>query len=121
LAAAALGVRSVSIRERDIVFRTDRPGDVVTALRAGAPPERSGEAPSVIALPPKSNEELAEVYFRPPAAYLEPETLLAVLRRRLCAHSGPEPVPPAPARQAAAPTRAAGASVRRSRYGPHDH
>jgi transcription-repair coupling factor (superfamily II helicase) len=96
LAAASLGVRSVSIRERDIVFRTDRPADTAAALRAGSPAERSGGAPSVVVLPPKSHEELAEVYFRPPPAYLEPETLLAVLRRRLCGLGGPDPAPPEP-------------------------
>ena len=29
-------------------------------------------------------DTLAEVYFRPPEKYLEPETLLGVLRKRLC-------------------------------------
>jgi transcription-repair coupling factor (superfamily II helicase) len=90
LAAAAAGVRSISIRERDVVFRTDRPDEVTAALRSAGP-----EAGTITPLAPKSNEELAEVYFRPPPAYLEPETLLAVLRRRLCGTGSPEvPIPP---------------------------
>lgn len=36
-------------------------------------------------LPPKSTDSIAEVYYRPPAPYMEPETLLAVMRKRLCA------------------------------------
>jgi hypothetical protein len=37
----------------------------------------------VTMLPSKHAGELAEVYFRPPEKYLEPETLLNVLRKRL--------------------------------------
>jgi hypothetical protein len=42
-------------------------------------------------LPPPSGERLHEVYFRPPANAMEPETLLAVLRRRLGISAGNPP------------------------------
>jgi transcription-repair coupling factor (superfamily II helicase) len=122
LAAAALGVRSISIRERDVVFRTDRPLEVVAALEATSTSRAAGHsgAPSVVALPPKSNEELAEVYFRPPTAYLEPETLLAVLRRRLCGPDAPEPAPPAPPVPPARPAPPSSPARSGGRYSPRD-
>src|SRR5437588_9113925 len=43
---------------------------------------RSG---AVRVLPPPSGEKLHEVYWRPPANYLDPETLVRVLRKRLAA------------------------------------
>ncbi len=101
VAAAGLGVRTISIRGQDVLFRTDSPRAVqerlVTEKEVNRP--RSGterksakgkDAPSfpaaaVRVLPPPTGEKLHEVYLRPPANYLEPETLLRVLRKRLTA------------------------------------
>jgi transcription-repair coupling factor (superfamily II helicase) len=106
--AAALGVRTVTIRGQDVLFRAEHPAPVAEKLRsseprpqrarAGAPgapgsaryylqqaqaSETATQQSTVRILPPPSGEKLHEVYFRPPANYLEPDTLLAVLRRRL--------------------------------------
>jgi transcription-repair coupling factor (superfamily II helicase) len=75
IACACLGVRSVSIRDRDVVFRTVAPASLVQRLR--------GARGTVVELPSKDPAEPAEVYYRPPASHLEPDTLLAILRKRL--------------------------------------
>ncbi|MBM4107369.1 MAG: transcription-repair coupling factor [Phycisphaerae bacterium] len=75
IACVGLGIRGITIRDRDVVFR-------VAATLAVAPRLRGG-AGSVVELPGKAPGEPAEVYFRPPPSHLEPETLLAILRRRL--------------------------------------
>ncbi len=81
VALAALGVKTCTIRERDVIFLAASGEKVakqlVSAGASGAP------GATVRSLPPKSEGSLAEVYFRPPEQYLEPDTLLAVLRRRL--------------------------------------
>ncbi len=77
LALAGLGVRTLTIREKDVIFRTPEPGVLALRLR--------GIQGTVTPLPPKSTDSIAEVYYRPPAPYMEPETLLAVMRKRLCA------------------------------------
>jgi transcription-repair coupling factor (superfamily II helicase) len=109
VAASKLGIKTITIREKDVIFRCER-GDVVAAkLKTPAGPapapaaatsvdmpysqrrklaQAAAAAPKetalhVVALPPKTPGDLAEVYFRPPEAYLEPETLLNVLRKRL--------------------------------------
>ncbi len=113
VAASKLGIKTITIREKDVIFRCER-GDVV-ADKLKAPiqtqaqvqaksPQPTADMPysqrrklaqqaaassvrdtavHVVALPPKTPQDLAEVYFRPPEAYLEPETLLRVLRKRL--------------------------------------
>ena len=115
LAASALGVRSITIRGPDALFRTDNPAAVVAALSTTPERERGdsaggmgaalgghggssrsnralphGRAPekpqfSVRSLPPPTGESLHEVYFRPPPEYLKPDTLVTVLRHRLSA------------------------------------
>jgi transcription-repair coupling factor (superfamily II helicase) len=75
VAASAMTVRSISIRASDVVFRCETPDAV-----AGAMSQAKG---TVRALPPKSGDDLHEVYYRPPASYLEPATLLRILRTRL--------------------------------------
>src|SRR5690606_8866165 len=74
-AASRLEVRSIAVREKDVVIRTHDPGAVVTRLR-----EAKG---TVRLLPPKPGEDSAEVYYRPPENYLEPATLVNILRRHL--------------------------------------
>ena len=85
VAAAVLGVRSISVRGPDVLFRVAAPQLIVDRFQ--------GAAGTVVALPPPASAKAAdmpmcEVYFRPPENYLEPETLLAVLRRRLVAVEG---------------------------------
>jgi transcription-repair coupling factor (superfamily II helicase) len=127
VAAAGLGVRTITLRGSDVLFRTDNPGPLAERLRASGRPERRAESPPhrderragrpphrqpaadpnrfalagretrtapepeapVRVLPPPAGEKLHEVYLRVPPSYLEPETLLAVLRKRLGAGSAP--------------------------------
>jgi len=88
-AASRLEVRSIAVREKDVVFRTHDPGAVMARLR-----EARG---TVRLLPPKPGEDCAEVYYRPPENYLEPATLVNILRRHLV-----EPAPSQPAAHATA-------------------
>lgn len=84
---AGLGVRTLTIREKDLVFLASDPGPVATALRKTLP---AGDATGVRVLAPKEGEALSEVYLRPhPGALTDPALLLATLRRRL----GAEPTP----------------------------
>ncbi|MFG0260063.1 MAG: transcription-repair coupling factor [Phycisphaerales bacterium JB041] len=80
IAAAAIGVSTITVRDRDVVFRCARPEQVVARMR-----EARGE---VTALPPKTNDTMHEVYYRPPEQYMESETLGNVLRARLAAAGG---------------------------------
>jgi transcription-repair coupling factor (superfamily II helicase) len=75
IAALAMGIRSIALHEQDVIFRTRDAGPVVAALE--------GVQGSVRPITPRPGETMQEVYFRPPAAYLEGGTLLAVLRKRL--------------------------------------
>ena len=107
VAAAALGVKSITLRTPDVLFRTENPAGVAEQLRSVgradkpapartdaarfslARPKAPGEPElSVRVLPPPTGERLHEVYLRVPESYLEPETLLRVLRKRL---SSPSP------------------------------
>jgi transcription-repair coupling factor (superfamily II helicase) len=85
LSAGGLGVKTISIRGQDVLFRAEHPEDVAARLTAGPKPGRE----SVRTLPPPSGEKLHEVYWRMPESYLEPETLLRVLRKRLAAEPAP--------------------------------
>ncbi|UCD76663.1 MAG: transcription-repair coupling factor [Phycisphaerales bacterium] len=75
LAAAELGIATVSRHENDIIFKTTRPRDLEEQM-AGA----KGSL-RVVGQPDAAG--LSSVYFRPPKQYLEDDSLLAVLRRRL--------------------------------------
>ena len=79
IAAHALGVRSIALHEQDVVFRTERPAELMAAMH--------GVSGTVRPLSPKPGDKLTQVYFRPPASFLEPDTLLAVLRKRLSGES----------------------------------
>ncbi len=88
VALGALGVDTVTIRDRDVVFLMGDPGPLVKAL---TPVPRPGVRPpegSIRALPPKEPGLPSEVYFRPPENYMEPTTLLRVLRHRLGCGAG---------------------------------
>jgi len=75
LSAALLGVRAVLVREPDVVFRVADPAPLEACLRGAAGTVR------VIGTP--DGEGVVEVYYRPPSKYLERETLLRVLLKRL--------------------------------------
>ncbi len=84
VAAAGLSVRTVTRRGQDIVFLCPDPAPVVGALEG-----TQGTVRAVSAELAQTNarsmqgEPLAEVYWRPPASYLEPDSLARVLARRL--------------------------------------
>jgi transcription-repair coupling factor (superfamily II helicase) len=73
--AGAMAIRSVVRREQDIVFVTAAPAALEAAMR--------GVQGTLRLVGPGGGEGIAEVYFRPPPAFLEPVTLLKVLIRRL--------------------------------------
>lgn len=81
-AVGALRVVTVTIRDRDVIFVTPDPKALAAALQrvppGAKPPEGSVR---IIARPDPAAS--SEVYFRPPENYLEPVTLLRVLRHRL--------------------------------------
>jgi transcription-repair coupling factor (superfamily II helicase) len=75
VAAATLGIISITRHENDIIFRTKRPADLERhmqhakgSLRVVGQPDARG---------------VTEVYYRPPTAYFEGDTILSVLRKRL--------------------------------------
>ncbi len=89
-AAASLGVRSITIRNRDVMFRCTNAAQIASALDGAQGTVRV--LSDKVATP--AAEGLCEIAFRPPEQWLEPTTLLTLLRRRLM-----EAAPPAdPAR-----------------------
>ncbi len=72
--ARAISIRSIIVREPDVVLRCEETAPVVNALA-----DAQG---TVRPLPKRKGDELFEVYYRPPASYLEPESLVNVLRAR---------------------------------------
>ncbi|VAX41995.1 Transcription-repair coupling factor [hydrothermal vent metagenome] len=77
IAAAHLGINTITVRERDVVFRCDDPTKIVEKL--------SHAKGQVISLRPKTNDTMHEVYYRPPESYMAPETLGTILRARMVA------------------------------------
>lgn len=75
LAAAAIGIRSITIQEEDVVFRTSDPNAIQERFE--------GSQGTVRVVGGRDAGGHWEVYFRPPANYLEPSTLLTILRHRL--------------------------------------
>jgi transcription-repair coupling factor (superfamily II helicase) len=69
------GVRSLVVKERDVVLRTE------DAEATGAMLE-SAEG-SVRVVDARGTDEVREVYYRPPESYLEPSSLMNVLRSRV--------------------------------------
>ncbi len=84
VAAAGLSVRTVTRRGPDIVFLCPDPAPVVGALEGAQGTVRavSKELAQTNARS-MQGEPLAEVYWRPPTSYLEPDSLARVLVRRL--------------------------------------
>ena len=77
IGANTLEVKSIIVREKDVIMRVppSRVEDGAEKLR-----EATG---NVVALPPKKGETSSEVYYRPPPNFMEPGTLLNVLRVRM--------------------------------------
>ncbi|MDX2114293.1 MAG: transcription-repair coupling factor [Planctomycetota bacterium] len=73
ISARRLGVRSIALHEQDVIFRTADPDPVERALAAVQGTARR--------ITPRPGEALTEIYYRPPPAYLEGPTLLAILRK----------------------------------------
>ena len=78
-----LGVLTLFVKDQDVIFRTTAPARLQDALegvqgtvRMIAPDGAGGTIEAT-----EGTE--VEVYFRPPAAFLEPGSLATVLRRRL--------------------------------------
>lgn len=74
IGARGLGVRSIRVHEQDVIIRCESPGPVVKAME--------GIKGTVRPIAPRPGESLHEVYVRPPASFLDPDSLLLVLRRR---------------------------------------
>ncbi len=83
IGAQTLGVRAMSLHEQDVIIRCEDPAPVLKALE--------GVKGSVRPIALRPGEKLHEVYFRPPPSFLEPESLLLVLRRRFAPEWGAEP------------------------------
>jgi len=77
VALAGHGVRTCTLRERDVIFMAKEPASIAGALTAG------GKDDAVRVLPPKGPGHLSEVYLRVTPQSLEGDTLLAILRKRL--------------------------------------
>ena len=75
LRAATLGVRALVRKEQDVIFRTTRPRELERLF--------AGVQGAVRVVGGVDESGVAEVYFRPPKAFLEPASLVAVLRKRL--------------------------------------
>ena len=104
IALVKLGVRTCTIREKDVVFLAKDPGPLAQRLNQGQAGAGLMVAP-VRVLAPKDESGLSEVYLRPHEACFEPDTLVALLRHRLgvpgAADQAPAVVkrPPAPAKR----------------------
>jgi transcription-repair coupling factor (superfamily II helicase) len=83
LAAAVLGIKSIARHEQDVIFIARRPRELEAQMR--------GVAGTLRMVGDVSVGGAAELYFRPPPAALEADTLLTILRRRL--RYGPREAP----------------------------
>ncbi len=72
--AADLGIQSLKRQPPDVVFRTTHPGRLESALAAAKGSKR------LVGNPERG---VATLYYRPPENYLDPRTLLRILRQRL--------------------------------------
>jgi transcription-repair coupling factor (superfamily II helicase) len=75
ISATLLGIASITRHDDDIVFRTRQPNDLERHMKGAKGSLR------MVGKPDESG--LMDVYFRPPTSFLEPDTLLSVLRTRL--------------------------------------
>jgi transcription-repair coupling factor (superfamily II helicase) len=79
LAAALQGIRSIVVREPDVVFRSSRPRELMLAMH--------GVQGTVKAIGSPDAAGVQDVYWRPPKPFLEAASLATVLVRRLTAHA----------------------------------
>ncbi len=80
VAASALVIRAIILRGQDLVIRA-KPLDAAPVFAKLSAPSTTNLNPTL--LPPKYGEDISEIYLRPPSNYMEPGTLLRVLRTRL--------------------------------------
>jgi len=91
IGAASRGVRTLTRRGQDLVFLTTDPERIADVLRKGPGVVRVIDASlAQTNARDSSGTPLSEVYLRLDSRFLEPETLLAVLRARLSVVSTPE-------------------------------
>ena len=122
IALADLGTRTVTVRDRDVVFLTHDPEQLVARLAAehdGRPMTQAAAEATVRALAPKMPGMAHEVYFRPPDSYFDPESLLRVLRKRLVpveTSSAPISVAPTKAKSEQSPSKMARSGQAATKY-----
>ena len=75
LAASVMGIRSILVRDEDVIFRTLAPKVLEQAMH--------GATGTVRAVGSRDSAGLSEIYFRPPARMLKPGNLVAVLRHHI--------------------------------------
>ena len=97
-AAAALGVRSIALKDKDVMFRCDDPDAIAFALKGA-----KGSVRILSESASSTGEGVAEVAFRPPEQWLEPSSLLTLLRRRLMQVAPSQDRPQASSSPAASP------------------
>lgn len=113
VAGARFGVRSIVAKGSDVVFRLPNGASLASHLSSQAAPRSREASWTVVALPPKEGDSMAEVYLRLPRTYFDPETLVRVLRAWLSPRdpgSPPLVIAPAPT-----PRPRAGEQPRRKR------
>jgi transcription-repair coupling factor (superfamily II helicase) len=77
--AAAIGIRSITLHEEDVIFATEQPQELQ---------RRMADAKGTLRLVGQVDRKgLAQVYYRPPANYLESDTILTILNHRLRSES----------------------------------
>jgi transcription-repair coupling factor (superfamily II helicase) len=79
LAAALQGIRSIVVRDPDVVFRSSRPRELMLAMH--------GVQGTVKAIGSPDAAGVQDVYWRPPKPFLEAASLATVLVRRLTANA----------------------------------
>lgn len=130
IALAALKVRRASVRDKDVMFFCENAAELAKTLASRA--TSTAQQVTLTPLPPEEPGGPEVLYMRPPPAYMEAETLLAVLRQRLgvadldVGEGGPPPDRPrisqsAPARSVAPARASRPAPPRGTRTrGPHE-
>ena len=83
LASALTGVRSLFVKDRDVVFRTTSPASLQEALDGAEGTVRMIAPDGAGGTVEATEGAEVEIYYRPPEAFLEPESLATILRRRL--------------------------------------
>jgi len=76
-AASSMSVRAIRRQDQDIIFETARPRELEQRMAGARGTLR------MVTHGSQGQGETTELYYRPPKNYLESDTLLTVLRRRL--------------------------------------